>query len=168
MTYPFTRRRFLGQRNLGQPAYPRPKGTGDHSMPAKRRSAEVSKAAVPQDPRGKVKAKLPEVQSRPEYPQSRRYADSVRRHHVSPLSCSGEASPRDEVTGGHTPGVGMSGRPKPRSRTTSEKPKIAYGARALWRRSLRSSPRPGKPATWRREAGGEMTNSRGGTRHARR
>lgn len=25
--------------NLGQPAYPRPKGTGDHSMPVKREQA---------------------------------------------------------------------------------------------------------------------------------
>jgi hypothetical protein len=30
---------------------------------------------------------------------------------------------------------------------------IAYGARALWQRSLRSSLRTGKPSTWRREAG---------------
>ncbi len=32
--------------------------------------------------------------------------------------------------------------------------RIAYRARAPRRRSLRSSPRPGKPVTWRREAGG--------------
>ena len=36
---PHSMRRFLGQRNLGHPAYPRPKGTGDHSMPEKRGQA---------------------------------------------------------------------------------------------------------------------------------
>jgi hypothetical protein len=36
---PHSMRRFLGQLNLGQPAYPRPKGTGDQSMPEKRRQA---------------------------------------------------------------------------------------------------------------------------------
>lgn len=41
-------------------------------------------------------------------------------------------------------------------RTTSAKHTIAYGTRVLWRRSLHSSPRPGKPATWRREAGSSM------------
>src|ERR1700757_1818446 len=30
---------------------------------------------------------------------------------------------------------------------------MAYGARALWLRSLRNSPRTRKPSTWRREAG---------------
>src|SRR5271157_5399349 len=32
--------------------------------------------------------------------------------------------------------------------------RIAYGARALWRRSPHSSPSPGKPDTWRRGTGG--------------
>jgi hypothetical protein len=36
---PHSMRRFLGQLNLGQPAYPRPKGTGDQSMTEKRRQA---------------------------------------------------------------------------------------------------------------------------------
>ena len=30
---------------------------------------------------------------------------------------------------------------------------IAYGTRVLWQQSLRSSPRTGKPSTWRRETG---------------
>jgi hypothetical protein len=34
---------------------------------------------------------------------------------------------------------------------------IAYGARALWQRSLRSSPRTGEPSTWQREAGVSIT-----------
>src|SRR5688572_24180438 len=46
------------------------------------------------------------------------------------------------------------GAPTVRSiRLTCSKRGIAYGARALWRRSLHSSPRAGKPSTWRREAG---------------
>ena len=40
-------------------------------------------------------------------------------------------------------------------------------ARAPWRRSLRNSPRPGEPSTWRRETGGR-TPRRRGTRDARR
>ena len=41
---------------------------------------------------------------------------------------------------------------------------IAYGARALWRRSARSSPRAGKPATWRRAA---VSGMRGKGRYAK-
>lgn len=33
---------------------------------------------------------------------------------------------------------------------------IAYGTRVLWQQSLRSSPRTGKPFTWRREAGNSI------------
>jgi hypothetical protein len=36
---PHSMRRSLGQLNLGHPAYPRPKGTGDQSMPEKRGQA---------------------------------------------------------------------------------------------------------------------------------
>jgi hypothetical protein len=43
--------------------------------------------------------------------------------------------------------------PTARYMSTHRKCGIAYGARALWRRSLRSSPSRGKPGTWRREAG---------------
>ena len=50
-------------------------------------------------------------------------------------------------------GVEMSGRPNPRYRATSVNFRIAYGARALWRRSPNSSPSPGKPDTWRSGAG---------------
>ena len=53
---------------------------------------------------------------------------------------------------------GTHGAPKSRSiRRSVRESGIAYGARALWRRSLRSSPRAGKPSTWRREAGGSIT-----------
>jgi hypothetical protein len=51
------------------------------------------------------------------------------------------------------PGVRMSGQPNPRYSATPMNFRIAYGARALRRRSHRSSPRTGKPSTWRRVAG---------------
>ena len=56
-------------------------------------------------------------------------------------------------------GVGMSGEPKPRYSTTSRKHEIAYGARALWRRSPNSSPNRGKPGTWRSGAGSRVAGS---------
>jgi hypothetical protein len=51
------------------------------------------------------------------------------------------------------PGVRMSGQPNPRYRATPVNFRIAYGARALWRRSPNSSPSQGKPGTWRSGAG---------------
>jgi hypothetical protein len=63
-------------------------------------------------------------------------------------------------------GVGMNGRPAPRDSTVIRKPEIAYGARALWRRSPRSSPRAGKPSTWPRGAVSPMAGLNGGTRDA--
>jgi len=54
---------------------------------------------------------------------------------------------------GMNPSVGMSGQPNPRYCATPVNFRIAYGARALRRRSHRSSPRTGKPSTWRRMAG---------------
>jgi hypothetical protein len=53
---------------------------------------------------------------------------------------------------------GTDGAPTSRSmRRSGRESEIAYGARALWRRSLRSSPGTGKPSTWRREAGISIT-----------
>jgi hypothetical protein len=54
------------------------------------------------------------------------------------------------------------------ARQALEKFGIAYGARALWRRSLRSSPRTGKPSTWRRETGVHDDHNQGGARDAQR
>src|SRR3954447_14666432 len=47
----------------------------------------------------------------------------------------------------------MSGRPKPRCRTSAGKSRIAYRARAPGRRSPHSSPGSGEPVTWRRGTG---------------
>jgi hypothetical protein len=63
-------------------------------------------------------------------------------------------------------GVGMSGQPNPRYSATAVNFRIAYGVRTLWQRSRRSSPRPGKPATWRRAAGVSMSQGFRGTRDA--
>jgi hypothetical protein len=65
-----------------------------------------------------------------------------------------------------SPGVGMSGRPNPCYRANPRNFRIAYGARALGQRSLHSSPRAGKPSTWRREAGVSMEHGLRGTRDA--
>jgi hypothetical protein len=51
------------------------------------------------------------------------------------------------------PGVGMSGQPNPRYSATPVNFRMAYGARALWLRSLDSSLSQGKPGTRRSEAG---------------
>jgi hypothetical protein len=53
---------------------------------------------------------------------------------------------------------GTNGAPTSRStRRSARECGIAYGARALRRRSLRSSPGTREPSTWRREAGGSTT-----------
>ena len=46
-------------------------------MPEKRRQARVSEPNAPQDPRGMVKARLLEVQSRSGHSQPRRYGDGT-------------------------------------------------------------------------------------------
>jgi len=63
-------------------------------------------------------------------------------------------------------GVGMSGQPNPHYRATPMNFRIAYGARALWRRSPNSSLSPGKPDTRRSGAGVSMDFRLRGTRDA--
>jgi hypothetical protein len=152
-------RRFLGQLNLGQPAYPRPKGTGDQSMPEKRRQARSASRTLRKT--RVTRSRLDCFKSNPDRdstgPLTRGWnpqADSVR------SSCAGlrrrrarqvrtmryqEIDPgrKDEWTTSTTLG-----------RTTSEKCGIAYRARASWRRSPRSSPGPRKSDTRRRGVGG--------------
>jgi hypothetical protein len=50
-----------GNRDLGQPTKPDPKGEGDQSLSVKQGPVGVSPDAVLQDPRGMVKAALLEV-----------------------------------------------------------------------------------------------------------
>jgi hypothetical protein len=60
-----------------------------------------------------------------------------------------------------SPGVGMSGRPNPRSRAGSGNTRSTVGGRPPRRRSPRSSRRSGKPATGRRGAGYSIPRLRG-------
>jgi hypothetical protein len=48
--HPLFKREALERMSLGHPAYPRPKGTGDHSMPGKREKIDVSKIGRPARP----------------------------------------------------------------------------------------------------------------------
>jgi hypothetical protein len=79
--------------NLGCPAYLRPKGTGDRSMPEKREATAVSQVAAPQGPHGMAKATLPEVQSRSDIWWSRRHAGFRRRHPMRPSWLPRDSSP---------------------------------------------------------------------------
>ena len=145
-----------GNWDLGQPTKPDPKGEGDQSMSVKQGPLGVSPDAALQDPRGMVKAALLEVQ--PRSVDARPVATLTQRDVARALPEElGEEQARRRDTGRSNPGVGVSGRPKPRStRASTRNLKIAYRARAPGRRSLHSSPRPGEPATWRREAGSSM------------
>jgi hypothetical protein len=103
LSYPFLKKEVLGKTNLGHPTYPRPKGTGDHSMSEKRGLIEVSYIKDLQGPRGMVKARLLELQFRSGQIFPRRYADPKRRHRVSsPCESRGISSlettiPHDEI-----------------------------------------------------------------------
>jgi len=84
--------------------------------------------------------------------QPRRYADYSASTALDGISCL----PTNGLSVGYQTmnlGVGMSGQPNPRYRATPVNFRIAYGARALRRRSPNSSPSQGKPGTWRSGAG---------------
>jgi hypothetical protein len=84
--------------------------------------------------------------------QPRRYADyraSIALDGISRLPTNGLSMGYRVMNSG----VGMSGQPNPRYRATAVNFRIAYGARALWRRSPNSSPSRGKPGTRRSGAG---------------
>jgi hypothetical protein len=88
--------------------------------------------------------------------QARRYADYHAATAMDGISCL----PTNDLSVEHQTrslGVGMSGQPNPHYQATAMNFRIAYGARALWRRSFHSSLRTGKPSTWRREAGVSMS-----------
>ena len=129
-------------------------------MPEKRESLKGADSAVPQDPRDKAKATLPEPQSPAVEMHTRGY---------SAYNAALPGAARSRFAGRHLrlarrwlakPLKGMSGAPTSRStRSASTERGIAYGTRVLWRRSLRSSPRTGEPSTWRRETGGLTTRT---------
>ena len=59
---------------LGHRVYLKAKAGGEKSMPEKRESLEDAEGAVPQDPRDKAKAGLPESQSPAVQPHTRCYS----------------------------------------------------------------------------------------------
>jgi len=120
---------------------------------------------APRDPRDMAKAKLLEAQSWSEYPFSLCYAD-YQQSILSPAKFAQWRRTREDRHLKTIQGVGMSGRPTSRYSTTTRKHEIPYGARALWERSLNSSPSQGKPGTWRSEAGDSVVKVNGGTRDA--
>jgi len=61
---------------LGHLVYLKAKAGGDNSMPEKREPLEDAEGAVPQDPRDRAKAGLPESQSPAVQPHTRCYSVS--------------------------------------------------------------------------------------------
>ena len=153
---PYSAGRNSEEMFLGRLAYLAGKPGGDKSMPGTRRPSGGVQGGVPLDPHGMAKAGLLEAQSPAVNVRTHRYDAWNRCRVMSWHEPVGRGSLRDAE---HRPARAveeMSGRPNPCSiRTTETYRGIAYGARALWRRSARSSPGPGKPVTWRRGTGGQ-------------
>jgi hypothetical protein len=136
-------------------------------MPEKRESLEGADSAVPQDPRDKAKATLPEPQSPAVEMHTRCY---------SAYNAALPGAARSRFAGRHLrlarrwlakPLKGMSGAPTSRStRSAPTERGIAYRTRVPRRRSPRSSRRTGEPSTGRRGTGW-ATSERGRVRDAR-
>jgi len=147
---------------LGYRTYFGLKGKEENSMFGKRMCSEAVYGHDPQDPSDTVKAILLELQR----PFSRKHGGRVAQLHTpmdSRIPGIGSAPGNDIVAsqGGSEPSQGLERSTYVTlSRPSRPEDGIAYGARALWRRSLRSSrgshapPRgTGEPFTGRREAG---------------
>jgi hypothetical protein len=144
---------------LGHLAYLDGKPEGDKSMPGTRWPPGGVQGGAPQDPRGMAKAGLPEAQSPAVNVRTRRNDAWNRCRVVSRHEPVGRDSLRDAERRSVREVKEMRGRPTPCSiRTTRTYHGIAYGARALWRRSARSSRRsddlPGRPGKPGRRAKG--------------
>jgi hypothetical protein len=146
----------------GPTAYLATKVKGDRSMPSKQEMVEGVYAIVPQGPRDMVKAELPESQFPGLQSSSPRSQRLYKRGHRHTLVMYSPAEPFGRRTVGNDPTQG-NGRDTyvALSRLANEECGIAYGTRVLWRRSPRSSPRTGKPSTWRRGAGVVTAEPRG-------
>jgi hypothetical protein len=153
---PYSAGRNSEEMFLGHLAYLAGKPGGDKSMPGTRRPSGGVQDGVPLDPHGMAKAGLPEAQSPAVNVRTHRNDAWNRCRVMSRHEPVGRGTLRDAE---HRPARAveeMSGRPNPCStRTTRTYRGIAYGARALWRRSARRSQGPGKPVTRRRGAGGQ-------------
>ena len=151
---------------MGHAAYLEVKTDGDHSMlRTQGPSEDVYGMIALQDPRDTVKAGLPESQSpviKVAIPRLPRLLRGHRQTGSVPLtlSVSGRWAMGNEPIQGDERDTYVA-----LERQQSRNCGIAYGARALWRRSPHSSPRAGKPPTWRRGTGVAMTGH-GGARDA--
>jgi hypothetical protein len=138
---------------LGRLAYLDGKPEGDKSMPGKRRPLGGVQGGVPQDPRDMAKAGLLEAQSPVVRVRTRRNGAWNRCRVMSWHEPVGQGILRGAERRPVRAVEEMSGRPTSCSiRMTKTYHGIAYGARALGRRSARSSRRsndlprrPGKP-----------------------
>ena len=127
---------------LGRLAYLGGKPEGDKSMPGTRRPSGGVQGGVPLDPHGMAKAGLLEAQSPAVNVCTIRNDAWNRCRIVSRHEPVGRGSLRDAGRRPVRAVKEMSGRPVSRStRTTRTYRGIAYGARALRRRSARSSRR---------------------------
>jgi hypothetical protein len=127
---------------LGRLAYLDGKPEGDKSMPGKRWPSGGVQGGVPQDPRDMAKAGLPEAQS-PAVKVRTRRNDAWNRCRVMPRrEPVSQGSLRDAERRPARAVKEVSGRPASRSTRTAKTHRgIACGARALGRRSARSSRR---------------------------
>src|SRR5712691_10446864 len=141
---------------LGHLAYLEGKPEGDKSMPGKRWPSGGVQGGVPRDPRDMAKAGLLQAQSPAVNVRTHRNDAWNRCRVMSRHEPVGRGSLWDAELRPARAVAEMSGRPNPCSiRTAKTYRGIACGARALWRRSARSSQRPGKPVTRRRGTGGQ-------------
>ena len=135
-------------------AYLAVKAKGDSSMPLKRETPEDAYGRnAPRDLRDMAKAILLEPQSPAMRTSSLDTASIGRGHQLSKWRIH-------DTWILSTDGQRETNRVRERKGCLNRadefpmcKREIAYGVRALWQRSLRSSLRTGKPSTWQREAG---------------
>jgi hypothetical protein len=166
---PFTQKGGVRKiKTLGSTAYLEAKAKGDNSMPLKREMPEGVYGSVPQDPRDMVRAGLPE----PQFPAMQSHISRPQRipggtAGIWPIPILRQNLPAGRAVGSDpTEGNGRGTYVVLERPLTLRECGIAYGARALWRRSLRSSPRAGRPSAWRREAGVRGATGEGGARDA--
>ena len=141
---------------------------GTTACPRKRELPEgVYGRDVPQGPRDTARAPLLEPQSptmKRSVPRSQRLKQG--RRYTTKDEMSSEPSGRRVAGSDPAQGDGQGAYLALEKRLTLRECGMAYGARALWSRSLRSSLGAGKPLTWQRETGAMDVSGEGSTRDA--
>jgi len=135
-------------------AYLAVKTKGDNRMPLKRESPEDAYGRVgPQDLRDMAKAILLE----PQYPVMNELSLEYRIYSARPSVYLTEHFAKENLSTDGRQVMNCSRVQKGCLNRANKFPKrkrgIAYRARAPWQRSPHSSPKTGKPSTWRRGAG---------------